>query len=220
MNPKLTILFCLFLTFILQACMQNEANVNLPNKKYVIQNDPTQAKNNFLFLHTASYQQTTGYTCGPAVVMSLLNYYGMLKRSDMNKITEMRIAQEMGTTMQGTSQEAMVNWLKQHGFTVDYGQTVTADILIDNLKRSVPTIIIWNDWSGHAMLVVGYYASKNKMFFVDPSTRSSLVANKQNIAGIDTISPRDLELNWFDARHTFNPTRTAAGMYIVAVPKR
>lgn len=176
-----------------------------------------------VLLSTYSYQQTTNYTCGPAVVMSLLKYYGVLNQSQMNHATEMRIANEMGSTFQdGTSQLNMVKWLENHGFKVSYGQGVTIDMLIENLNNGIPTIITWNDWSGHSILVVGYQVDSNNddiLFLADPETTSSITENQTRISGINSLSANDLELNWFNAKHYFNPGHTEIGMYIIAIPK-
>ncbi|MDE4965910.1 peptidase C39 family protein, partial [Francisella tularensis subsp. holarctica] len=48
-------------------------------------------------LDIKGYQQTTDYTCGTSAVMSLLNYYGVLKDSQMNNHTELELAKQMGT---------------------------------------------------------------------------------------------------------------------------
>ncbi|MDE4947020.1 peptidase C39 family protein, partial [Francisella tularensis subsp. holarctica] len=52
---------------------------------------------NIKILDIKGYQQTTYYTCGPSAVMSLLNYYGVLKYSQMNHQTELEIAKQMCT---------------------------------------------------------------------------------------------------------------------------
>lgn len=191
-------------------------------KNYKITSDPK----NRVLLHTYSYQQTTGYTCGPAVVMSLLYYYGMLRSSQMNHATEMQIAHEMGTTEGGTSQLSMVDWLQNHGFAVNYGQNVSIEMLINNLNRGIPTIIVWNDWMGHAILVIGYQlkdsssnGGEDTIFLADPESSSSISEHQISTSGINTLSASDLQFNQFNAQHYFNPSHTAPGMYIVAVPK-
>src|SRR5258708_2182813 len=53
---------------------------------------------NLTLLTVKGYQQTEDYTCGPASIMSVMNYYGMLNDKQMNKATELKIARDMGTT--------------------------------------------------------------------------------------------------------------------------
>lgn len=223
---KLLFLQCFFsamLTAIaLPSVAEDYAAIYPTYRNYTV----TSSSKDTVLLTTYSYQQTTAYTCGPAVVMSLLHYYGMLNRAQMNHVTEMRLANEMGTTQEGTSQQNMVNWLENHGFNVSYGQGVTIDMLVKNIDRGIPTIITWNDWNGHSILVVGYQAKSNEngeeeqIFLADPETSSSITKNQTRISGINTLTVDDLQLNWFNARYFFNPSHTAIGMYIVAVPKK
>ncbi len=210
-----------YITLCLASCSQDPAAIYPTFKNYDV---PSSTKK-IVLLHPYSYQQTTSYTCGPAVIMNLLHYYGKLKNSEMNKTTEMRLAREMGTTTSGTSQQNMVAWLEAHGFNVDYGMNVSTDTLIYNLNHNIPTIIVWNDYSGHAMLVIGYVEANqtedgnSTMFIADPSSTSSIDEHHQHIAGINTLTQKELQLNWFNAKYFFNPSHTQTGMYIVAVPK-
>jgi hypothetical protein len=211
---------------MLNACVENDNNIYPTAKSYVIPRGALNSNENRVLLNAYSYQQTTGYTCGPAVIMSLMQHYGKLSISEMNKKTELQYATEMGTTSNGTSQSSMVSWLENHGFSVQSGQDVSIDMLMDNLRHHTPTIIIWNDWSGHALLVVGYYQKgatadndKDVLFFVDPSSSSDIVENDKTIYGINTVTPNQLTFNQFNARYFFNPSHTAVGLYIIATPK-
>jgi hypothetical protein len=210
----------------LQSCAENPNAYPPIAKSYVVPNGGLNSNSNRVLLNANSYQQTTSYTCGPAVIMSLMQHYGKLSSADMNKKTEMQYANEMGTTSEGTSQTNMVNWLENHGFNVQSGQDVSIDMLLDNLRRHIPTIIVWNDWGGHALLVIGYYQQgsssdndKDVLFFVDPSSNSDIVENNKTVYGINAVSPNQLTFNQFNARYFFNPSHTAVGLYIVATPK-
>jgi hypothetical protein len=214
-----------FLLCGLMSCAENTGAIYPSYKKYTEQSNDLNMSKNHILLNVYSYQQTTNYTCVPAAVMSLMHYYGKLGAQDMNQATEERIASEMGTSIEGTSQPRTVTWLQKHGFTVKYGQEVSVDQLIANLRKGIPTIVIWNDWSGHAMLLAGYSVkgampdeTKDVLFFADPSTSSYVVENGHTQYGINTLTPSQLELNWFFASHFFNPSHTATGMYIEAVP--
>jgi hypothetical protein len=213
-------------TTMLSACVQNDNNIYPTTKSYVIPSGALDSNQNRVLLNAYSYQQTTSYTCGPAVIMSLMQHYGKLSIGEMNKKTELQYATEMGTTSNGTSQSSMVSWLESHGFNVQSGQDVSIDMLMDNLRHHTPTIIIWNDWSGHALLVVGYYQKgaatdndKDVLFFVDPSSASDIVENNKTIYGINAVTPNQLTFNQFNARYFFNPSHTAVGLYIIATPK-
>jgi predicted double-glycine peptidase len=211
-------------TGALLSCAETPETGYPATKSTVVHNNMNSGSNRVL-LNAVSYQQTTSYTCGPAVIMSLMQHYGKLSTAEMTRQTEMKLATEMGTTSSGTTQTSMVSWLEKNGFHVQYGQDISIDMLMDNLRRHVPTIIIWNDWGGHALLVIGYYQQgntldndKDMIFFVDPSSASNIVENNQTLTGINTITPNQLTFNEFNARYFFNPSHTAVGMYIVATP--
>lgn len=220
-------LFCLLflaciLTIALQPSAADDRLFYLNYEGYHVPNPPK----HLVLYDVYSYQQTTNYTCGPAIVMTLMHRYGKLKDSEMNRATEMRIANEMGTTMvDGTSQIKIAEWLKQHGFSVSYGQNVSIDMLIDNINRGVMTIIVWNDINAHAMMVIGYHAEKafpsgddDVIFTADPASSGYIVENGHTLYGIDTLTANQLELNQFNTRYFFNPSHSASGLYITAVP--
>jgi hypothetical protein len=217
----LGVIFLWAFTTALQSCAPNDSSSNTdsllpPYENYTLQTDKRNTNNNFVLPNSTSYQQTTYYTCGPAIVMSLMYHYGMLNAKDLNRNTELRIAREMGTTMDGTSQTQIVAWLQNHGFQVEYGQDANSELLLKELKDNVPTIIVWNGINGHSMMAVGY--SNNKIFFADPDSSSYIINGNKTLRGINSITPDQLNLMWFDSKYIANPSRTAIGMYIIAVP--
>ncbi len=215
------LIYFVFILFLV-SCMQEHVDTFHVAKQSKASQSP-----NVTFLKTYSYQQTTSYTCGPAVIMTLLKHYGRLNYGEMNRQTEMRIAAEMGTTEWGTQQEQIAHWLEQNGFNVSYGQGVTIDMILDSLKSGVPIIISWNDWSGHLTLAVGYKnkelvngAVQNIILIADPSSSNAIVANNTLVRGINEVGTDQLQSNWFFAKYYFNPNHVAIGMYIIATPKR
>ena len=95
-----------------------------------------------LLLPVRAYQQTTSYTCGPAVLITLLRFY-------QQDGEEMRIAREAKCSpAKGTSPENMVAWLREHNFDVTWGENGSLDLLRANLERGEPTIVEWIDWGG------------------------------------------------------------------------
>lgn len=171
-----------------------------------------------------AYQQTEDYTCGPAAVMSLMRYYGLLEDKQLTKKTELNIAKEMGTTKElGSSPQQMANWLKNNGFNVKTGLNGTLTLLQKNLSKHIPTLVEWIDWGGHWVIVTGYQAARKKskqaqglIFFADPSARYN---NENTPHGITTFNPDRFVSMWFDAQF-FNPGHLVKGVYIVAVPKK
>lgn len=104
------------------------------------------------------YQQTTDYTCGPAVLLSLAKFYGCPYIENDAK-TEMKIAQELGTrdlnsSQPGTKPQEMIAWLEKNGFDVllefeDKGDGTALERLRDNILQGIPTLVEWIDLSGH-----------------------------------------------------------------------
>jgi predicted double-glycine peptidase len=168
------------------------------------------------FLNIKDFQQTEDYTCGSAVVMSLLHYYGKLPAQEMNKKTEMRIAKEMGTTSAcGTSDQQIVNWLNKHGFEAKTFHNGSVAILRQNLAKGIPTLVDWIDWGGHWVVVTGYdYAGNPKdmsgdtIFFSDPASHFD---NVKTLGGITFINPERFESMWMNMHSQHN-------IYITAVP--
>lgn len=167
---------------------------------------PVQPKNSRQ-LSCKVYRQTTNYTCGPSAVMTLLNYYRKIAAQDLNKRTEMRIANEMGATAQGTTPDQVVDWLEGHGFKVDSGMHVTTDMLIENIDKGVPTIIAFDD---HWILAKGYEKGttpeEDSIIFTDSCCNTSVMYRET----IDKM--------WLLAQMPSNHCSRNLGNYIAATP--
>jgi hypothetical protein len=171
----------------------------------------------------AGYQQTTGYTCGPSSVMSVLHYYGALNDSSMNHATEMRLAREMGTNANnGTSAEQIAAWFAaQGGWDVYWSTNGTLTTIRDNLARGVPTIVDWIDWGGHWVAALGYFAGgatpgdgQDTVFFADPAAHFQNVANPLGVTGF--TSDR-FQAMWISDLDLPIPRR---GVHVVATPRK
>jgi hypothetical protein len=141
----------------------------------------------------SGYQQTTGYTCGPSSVMSVLRYWGALNASDMTHATEMRIAGEMGTNpVNGTTAEQVAAWFGAYmpGWEVTWAVNGSLDMLRANLAKGVPTLVDWVDWGGHWVATLGYYAGgaspgegRDVIYFADPAAHFQDVHNARGVTG-------------------------------------
>lgn len=146
------------------------------------------------FLDIAGYQQTTEYTCGPAAVLTLMHFY---KREG----DEMTIAGEMGTsTTTGTTPQQMASWLEQHGFRVEWGENGSLELIRNNLKNKIPTLVEWSDWGGHWVVAVGYDTRNTEtpmddvIIFADPYDR-----HDDRNDGIDWFNAQRFYYMWYDA---------------------
>ncbi len=147
-----------------------------------------------VLLDMAAFQQTTEYTCGPACIVSLLQYYGQ-------QGNEMQIADQMGTSpTAGTTQQQMVDWLVDHGFDVTWGECGTLEMIRENLASQVPTLIEWSDWGGHWVVAIGYDTRNTTdpmddvIIFADPYDR-----HDDREDGIDWFNAERFYYMWYDA---------------------
>lgn len=157
-----------------------------------------------------TYHQTTSYTCGPAVVMTLLRYYGKLSSSQMNKTTELRIAKEMGASNEGVTQSQMENWLENNGFRVDTGTYVKGDSIIDNINHGVPTIVSYNR---HWILAKGYQKSNS-------ANGNDEIYFSDSCCGISVIPKDTIDSIWQNNAINRSCNRSGNfGEYIIATPR-
>jgi len=222
-------LYRLLLFLCLALCLLTTSSV-LPSHKpsSVCAADYYQLKPNsyYVSLGVKGYQQTTEYTCGPAAVMSLMHWYKLLDNKEMNHETEMKIAKEMGTrdmnpSHLGTTPQQMVQWLERNGFQVTWGENGSLEMLRENLKKGIPTIVEWIDWGGHWVVVTGYHAGSESpakgtdtIFFADPAIHWSSTNNPDGISSFNAWRFHDM---WFDAQY-FKPGQLVKRIYITAFP--
>ncbi len=168
------------------------------------------------FLNIKGYQQTTDYTCGPAIVMSLLRYYGKLSESQMNQKMEMCIAKEMGTTKsEGTNEDQLVCWLNNHGFRAKACYNGSLQMLRTKLTEGTPVLVDWIDWGGHWVAVAGYDSSPNTnnldhatIFFADSAAHFDGMKTRDGITFINADRFANMWLN----------SKLQRNIYIIATP--
>lgn len=146
-------------------------------------------------LKASSFQQTTEYTCGPAAVVSLLNYYG--REGD-----EMNIAKEMNTSSTcGTTPEQMSDWLNKNGFVASWYEYGNLDTLVKRLSAKTPILVEWSDWGGHWVMVIGYDTRNTAdlmddvVIFADPYDR-----HDDHKDGYTWFNAQRFYYMWYDAR--------------------
>ena len=162
-------------------------------------------------LKCSAYHQSTNYTCGPASIMTVMRYYKKLGANELSKETEMRIANEMGAESGlrgGTTSSQMVDWLTNHGFSVQSGKNITTDMLMDNIKKGVLTIVSYDN---HWIVAKGYnVASKS------PSKQDEIIF-ADSCCGISVIARDVIDNTWQDA-HLQHSHCSVNGDYIIATP--
>lgn len=176
--------------------------------KETIQSLERCTSNKSVKLSCKSYHQTTSYTCGPAAVMTLMNYYGLLNSKNMNQQTELRIAGEMGATKDGTSSSQVAEWLRNQGLSVESGQRITTDKIIENIQKKIPVIIVF---SNHWLLAKGYNKGstpeEDEIIFADSCCNVTLISRKT----IDSM--------WQESQMHNSYCRSNVGAYIIATKR-
>ncbi len=122
-----------------------------------------------LLTEVRPYQACSEYHSGPAVVLTLLDYY-RVPGIRPDAATEERLATELGTRgdearqaggYAGTSPEEMKTLLEKYGFQVelDFENRHDGSALAQlraNLRNRIPTPVKWVDRGGQWALAVGY----------------------------------------------------------------
>lgn len=164
---------------------------------------------NAVSLAYKSYRQTTTYTCGEAVIMMIMSYYGKLSPRDMNRATELKIANEIGAPDSGTTVYQVSNYLSNHGFSVDVGRRVTTDMIIENINKKIPIIIVMDQ---HWLVAVGYKkgstAAEDKIIFAD------------SCLGTRIIRRNDIDSMWAESQLPSNHNFSNDGTFVVATANR
>lgn len=197
LNPAIMALGgVIFLFLILGSCHKSDPTPKMKPamQEYYIKSVTGQVSPGKTMIPVSSFQQTTEYTCGPASVVSLMDYYGL--QGD-----EMRIAEEMGTSSTcGTTPEQMTQWLNTHGFVASWHQEGTLALLRSNLEAGRPTLVEWSDWGGHWVLVTGYDTRNTEdlmddvVIFADPYDR-----HDDNKDGFTWFNAQRFYYMWYDA---------------------
>lgn len=119
-------------------------------------------------------RQSTDYTCGVAVLQSVLAYYG-------DDIREDNLAKALGAKPDsGTDYMHSVEYAKSKGYDVGVYKNMTLDQLQAFIAKGQPVICAIQAWSdkpvnygedwedGHYVIAVGY--DKDRIYLMDPST--------------------------------------------------
>lgn len=170
----------------------------------------------FTLIKIPAFQQTTEYTCGPAIAMTVLHYFGKLSDNQLNAEKELAIAREMGTTESaGTSEQQLATWFNHHGFEAQVGYNGTIALLKHNLANGIITLVDWIDWGGHWVAVAGYNQvgaspsdNKDTLFFADPAVSTD---NIKYVDGLSSINPARFAAMWLNSK-------LVKGIYITVKP--
>jgi len=121
-------------------------------------------------------RQTSEYTCGVAVMQSLLYYL-----DDDDDYSEETLAKELkADPAEGTSYRAMADFAVSKGYRVEVRTGMSLDELRHYIDEGKPVVVLIQAWAespvdysrdwedGHYAVAIGY--DRENIYFMDPST--------------------------------------------------
>ena len=181
--------------------------------------DSLQSDNNLTLIPLKSYrQQVTNYSCGAVAAMTVMSYYGQpVTNTDAD---EDRVAHEIfGNVSEktGLDPEQITQWFRRNGWNATWGTGGSRDMLRENLRNGVPTMVEWMDWGGHWVVVTGYDTRGTENIWDDVIIfADSVDCHDDRADGVTYFNYGEFDAMWFDA-HYF-PENMKDRVWVVAVP--
>jgi hypothetical protein len=181
--------------------------------------DTLKSDDNLTFIPLKSYrQQATNYSCGAAAAMTVMSWYG--KPVNNTDADEERVAREMlsnVTEKTGINPEQVAVWFNRQGMNATWGTGGSREMLRENLKKGIPTMVEWIDWGGHWAVVVGYDTRGTESVWDDVIIfADSVDCHDDRVDGITYFNYGEFDAMWFDA-HYF-PETMKDRAFVVVVP--
>jgi hypothetical protein len=194
---------------------------HLPPPQYYtgIDFDSLKSDSNLTLIPLKSYrQQVTNYSCGAVAAMTVMSYYGRpVNNTDAD---EDRVAHEIyGDVSEktGLNPEQITQWFRHHGWNATWGTGGNRDMLGENLKNGVPTMVEWMDWGGHWVVVTGYDTRGTETVWDDVIIfADSVDCHDDRADGVTYFNYGEFDAMWYDA-HYF-PENMKDRVWVVAVP--
>ncbi len=167
-------------------------------------------------------QQTTGYTCGPAAALMVVEY---LNGASLH--SEMEIAKIMGTSnYSGTDVKGILRYFQKLGWQIHSSADTESpsnyaafiDFIKNNLKNNTPILVENVEWGGHWRAIIGYdtmntpYTGDDVLIMADPFDTADHLQDGYNI-----VPAEKFFYMWFDAQ-LFNSNERQRP-WVTAVPK-
>jgi len=121
-------------------------------------------------------RQSSDYTCGVAVLQSILYFYDA-----QDEYSEDMLVKELkADPVNGTSYQAMADFANSKGYLADVRTDMVLDDLRNFIDNGVPVIVLIQAWAespvdysqdwddGHYAVAIGY--DRDAVYFMDPST--------------------------------------------------
>ena len=112
--------------------------------------------------------QSKDWTCGPACARAVLHHFGRTK-------AEATLAHQAGTTRRhGTTPTAICDTLATNGVRIVPTKRANLPWCLRQLRQSRPVLLLWNDWRGHWVVLIGYDARRRVILLADPAAPRGL----------------------------------------------
>ena len=133
-----------------------------PDARYYVMNDYFNMESDetlHILTHFQTYQQTTGYTCGAACALMVLNWFGRKKYHEMLIGELIDVIPETGASV-----ECIADLFDLIGFDVDFHADTSLRFqkpedferyVIDCIDKRTPILVDWVDWAGHWQVIIG-----------------------------------------------------------------
>lgn len=152
-----------------------------------------------------TYQQTTGYTCGPAAAYMVVEHYlGKCPQSEMEIAKAMDTNNHNGTSVKGMmSYFEKVNWEVHSSTSSKTPKNYKAflQFVEGNLKQNNPIMVENVEWGGHWRVIIGYdnmgteYIGDDVLILADPFDLAD-----HNQDGYNVEPAEKFYYMWFDAQ--------------------
>jgi hypothetical protein len=184
-----------------------------------------------------TYQQTREWSCGNAAGLMVLWHFGD------TKYDELTLAKRMNTTalpadgkikkgvLYGTDAKGIANFFREIGYEVSSsldaalpdGLTFDDPVkfkswVLTNLKRNIPVMVDWLDWSGHWQVIIGYDDMGTEMLADDVLILADPYDVGDHLQDGYYIYPAErFYYMWQDPQH--QPEGHKAQQWVIARPK-
>ena len=138
----------------------------------------------YTMLPIGTYRQKTKFTCGPAALKIVLEYF-------RRPISEKYLAKLSKTTkIKGTNPQDLVEGAKKLGFSAYQKEYITPDEVKNLIKKGIPIIANYQYeprfGEGHYAVIIGF--SKDNFILSDPGA----------MEGYQMVSIKEFMKNWFE----------------------
>jgi ABC-type bacteriocin/lantibiotic exporter with double-glycine peptidase domain len=107
------------------------------------------------------------HTCGPACLRAILAWNSV-------QVREADLAVQAKTNPRhGTTPEDMALTLTDHGRRVTLVKNTDLAWCLRQLRRDRAVLLLWNDWKGHWVTLIGYDPKTKRLLLADPANRKT-----------------------------------------------